>query len=167
VQPTRTSKRLGAAGESLGMDRHLKVNTAPQIADAPVATEAGLNAPAALDQFPASLKSAWREGEANPTTKAKTKIPRLRRRPDPLASANQQIESWFAAEPWRTSREFLDRLQIQHPQLYRDRHLRTLQRRLNILRRQAAHNLVLGSSSNLGLTNQFSEHPKIKGPMIS
>jgi len=48
------------------------------------------------------LKTAWREGEANPTAKAKAKFPRSRRRPDPLASVNQQIESWFAAEPWRT-----------------------------------------------------------------
>jgi hypothetical protein len=148
-------------------DIRTRQQTLVEIADAPVATEAGLNAPAALDQFLASLKTAWREGEANPTAKAKAKVPRLRRRPDPLASVNQQIESWFAAEPWRTSREFLDRLQVQHPQLYRDGHLRTLQRRLKILRRQAAHNLVLGSSSNPDLTNQFPEHPKIKEPVLS
>jgi hypothetical protein len=138
-----------------------------EIADTPVATEAGSISPPTIDQFLANLKTAWREGEVNPTAKAKAKVPRSRRRPDPLASVNQQIESWFAAEPWRTAREFLDRLQAEHPQLYRDGHLRTLQRRLKVLRRQAAQNIVLGSRSHPDEFDELREYLEIKEPALS
>jgi hypothetical protein len=121
-----------------------------EMADTPVATEAGSISTPTIDQFLASLKTAWQEGQANPTARAKPKVPRSRRRPDPLAAVSQQIESWFAAEPWRTAREFLDRLQTEHPELYRDGHLRTLQRRIKNLRRQAAQSLVLASPSPPG-----------------
>jgi len=87
--------------------------------------------------------------------------------PDPLAAVNQQIESWFAAEPWRTARQFLDRLQAEHPQLYRDGHLRTLQRRLKVLRRQAAQSLVLGSKSHPDESGRLREDLKIREPALS
>ena len=138
-----------------------------EIADTPIATEAGSISPPTIDQFLLSLKTAWREGEANPTAKAKAKVPRSRRRPDPLASVNQQIESWFAAEPWRTAREFLDRLQVEHPQLYRDGHLRTLQRRLKLLRRQAAQSLVLGSTGHFDESRRLHEHLEITESTLS
>jgi hypothetical protein len=138
-----------------------------EIADTPAATEAGSICSPTIDQFLANLKTAWREGEANPTAKAKAKVPRSRRRPDPLASVNQQIESWFAAEPWRTAREFLDRLQAEHPQLYRDGHLRTLQRRLKVLRRKAAQSLVLGSSSHPNESGRHREDLDIREPALS
>lgn len=138
-----------------------------EIADTPAATEAGSICPPTIDQFLANLKTAWREGEANPTAKAKAKVPRSRRRPDPLASVNQQIESWFAAEPWRTAREFLDRLQAEHPQLYRDGHLRTLQRRLKVLRRKAAQSLVLGSTSHPNESGRHREDLDIREPALS
>jgi hypothetical protein len=115
-----------------------------EIADAPEAQEEDAISAPTIDQFLASLKTAWREGDPNPTAQAKPKVPRSRRRPDPLAAVNQQIESWFASEPWRTAREFLNRLQSDHPERYGDEHLRTLQRRLKVLRRQAAQSLVLG-----------------------
>ena len=139
-----------------------------EIADAPVATtEAGSISPPTIDQFLASLKTAWREGEVNPTAKAKAKVPRSRRRPDPLALVNLQIESWFAAEPWRTAREFLDRLMAEHPQLYRDGHLRTLQRRLKVLRRQAAQSLVLGSTSHADESCPLLKHLENREPALS
>jgi hypothetical protein len=114
--------------------------------DTPVAMETGSVSAPTIDQFLASLKTIWRAGQANPTARTKPKVPRSRRRPDPLAAAKQQIEIWFAAEPWRTARELLNRLQAEYPELYRDGHLRTLQRRLKRLRRQAAQDLVLGSN---------------------
>jgi hypothetical protein len=138
-----------------------------EIADTPVATETGSKSPLTIDQFLASLNTAWREGEINPAAKTRAKAPRSRRRPDPLASVSQQIEGWFAAEPWRTAREFLDRLQAEHPQLYRDGHLRTLQRRLKVLRRQAAQTLVLGAASDPDGSGQFREHPEIREPALS
>ena len=57
-----------------------------------------------------------------------------------------QLRSWFEAEPWRTGRELLERLQTEYPDAYTDQLLRTLQRRLKIWRGEIAHNLVLGLS---------------------
>jgi hypothetical protein len=114
------------------------------IADAPIELEAGSMHPPTIEQFLDSLKIAWKEGVANPAAKAKTKVLRTRRRPDPLALVSQQIEEWFAAEPWRTGRELLNRLQTEFPGAYQEAHLRTLQRRLKVLRSQAAKSIVLG-----------------------
>lgn len=115
------------------------------MADTSVTTESGSISAPTIDQFLASLKTIWRHGQANPTARTKPKVPRSRRRPDPLAAVKQQIEIWFTAEPSRTARELLDRLKVENPSLYHDGHLRTLQRRLKGLRRQAAKHLVLGS----------------------
>jgi hypothetical protein len=117
-----------------------------EIADTPVAAEAGSSSAPTIDQFLVSLKTAWQEGQANPTTRAKPKIPRLRRRPDPLAAVSQQIECWFAAEPWRTSREFLIACIPNIPSsIMKGTFVRCSDGSKN-LRRQAAQNLVLGSS---------------------
>jgi hypothetical protein len=67
---------------------------------------------------------------------------RGRRRPDPLAGATEQLHAWFDEEPWRTSREILDKLQSEHPDRYPDSLLRTVQRRLKIWRSEHALNLV-------------------------
>ena len=129
-----------------------------EIVDAPAATEAGAIPPPTIDQFLANSQTAWR---------GQSKSSAFAPRPDPLAAVNQQIESWFAAEPWRTAREFLDRLQVEHPQLYRDGHLRTLQRRLKVLRRRAAQSLVLGSKSHPDESGRPREDPKIREPALS
>jgi hypothetical protein len=129
-----------------------------EIADAVTPTDAvSLSAPT-IDQFLASLKTTWRDGDPNPAARARPKAPRSRRRPDPLAAVNDQIESWFTAEPWRTARELLERLQVEHPQVYRDGHLRTLQRRLKVLRRRAALSLVPGSTNHSGASLPLSEN---------
>jgi hypothetical protein len=72
-----------------------------------------------------------------------SKAPRGRRRPDPLVAVTEQIQSWFAAEPWRTASEFLQRLKKEYPNVCDDRHLRTLQRRLKTMRRDSALNMIL------------------------
>jgi hypothetical protein len=152
-QPDETSPKALAAHEPQleGVTKQERILTLLSRPDAASTT---------IDQFLANFKTAWREGEANPTAKAKAKVPRSRRRPDPLAAVNQQIESWFAAEPWRTAREFLDRLQVEHPQLYRDGHLRTWQRRLKVLRRQAAQSLVIWSKSDPDESGRLREDLK-------
>jgi hypothetical protein len=66
-----------------------------------------------------------------------------------------------------SAREFLDRLQVEHPQLYRDGHLRTLQRRLKVLRRRAAQSLVLGSKSHPDESGRLREDLKIREPALS
>ena len=58
-----------------------------------------------------------------------------------------QLREWFDAEPWRTSRELLERLQGEQPDTYLDKLLRTLQRRVKVWRRENAHHLVFGTTA--------------------
>src|SRR5205807_2832213 len=92
-----------------------------------------------LEQFLSGLRTAWREGDVRPTSVAKVKPKRLRRRPDPFAAVTTELRGWFEAEPWHTSRELFERLQAQCPGIYPEGQLRTLQRRLKEWRRDAAH----------------------------
>lgn len=81
-----------------------------------------------------------------PTSRTKEKSKRGRRRPDPLVAVTAQIRSWFEAEPWRTSREYFERLQIEHPDVFQAGQLRTLQRRLKVWRGELAHKLVFDAT---------------------
>ena len=98
-----------------------------------------------LEQFLSRLRTAWQDGEVRPTSRPKGKARRERRRPDPFVTATAQVHGWFEAEPWRTSRELFERLQAEHPGIYPDGQLPTLQRRLKGWRRDVAHTLVFGS----------------------
>lgn len=97
-----------------------------------------------LDQFLAGLRTAWRNGEVRPTARAKPQPKRGRRRPDPIVAVTDQLHAWYQAEPWRTGRELMERLQREHPGQYPDKLLRTIQRRLKIWRAEEAHHLVFG-----------------------
>jgi hypothetical protein len=126
-----------------------------EIADrpAPSAAEAVKPASPTLEQFLSGLRTAWQEGEVRPTSVPKAKPKRLRRRPDPFAAITTELRGWFEAEPWRTSRELLERLQAEHPDVYPDGQLRTLQRRLKEWRREAAHRMVFGTiTANPGVS---------------
>ena len=81
-----------------------------------------------------------------PTSRPKEKAKHGRRRPDPLVAVTAQLHDWFEAEPWRTARELLERLQAEQPGGYPVGLLRTLQRRLKIWRRDKAHELVFGAT---------------------
>ena len=102
---------------------------------------------AELERFLSSLRTAWQDGEVRPTSRPKEKIKRGRRRPDPLVKGTVQMRGWFEAEPWRTSREFLERLQGEQPGTYLDGQIRTVQRRLKEWRRDMAHQLIFGAST--------------------
>jgi len=99
-----------------------------------------------LEQFLAGLRMAWRNGEVRPTATPKEKAKRGRRRPDRLISVTALLRGWHEAEPWRTGRELLERLQSEQPGLYPDGLLRTVQRRLKGWRREVAHALVFGAA---------------------
>lgn len=99
-----------------------------------------------LEQFLCGLRTAWQDGEVRPTSRAKGKAKRERRRPDPFVTVTAQVREWFEAEPWRTSRELFERLQAEHPGTFPDGQLRTLQRRLKGWRRDVAHMLVFGAA---------------------
>jgi len=113
------------------------------IADTSPGHNTSPGSPSSLNVFLDSLKTAWKEGDPNPVAQPKPKVPRGRRRPDPLAAVTEQIQSWFAAEPWRTASELLQRLKAECPNVCDDRQLRTLQRRLKIMRRDSALNMIL------------------------
>ena len=116
-----------------------------QIADRPALGETAKPTLPTLEQFLLGLRTAWRDGEVRPTSIAKAKPKRSRRRPDPFAAVTAELRGWFDAEPWHTSRELLERLQAQCPGVYPDGQLRTLQRRLKDWRREAAHRMVFGT----------------------
>ena len=116
------------------------------IADRPVAGETMAPTAPTLEAFLSGLRTAWREGEVRPTSRPKEKTKRGRRRPDPLAAATARLHDWFEAEPWRTARELLERLQDEQPGTYPVGLLRTLQRRLKAWRRNKAHELVFGAT---------------------
>jgi hypothetical protein len=72
---------------------------------------------------------------------------RRRRRPDLFGAVTPELRTWFEAEPWRTSRELLERLQVKHPGVYPDQQLRTLQRRVKAWRRELAQKMVFGMAA--------------------
>jgi hypothetical protein len=119
-----------------------------EIADRPVTGEALAPSAPTLAQFLLGLRTSWQEGEVRPTSKPRKKATQSWRRcPDPLEAVAAQLRGWFEAEPWRTSRELLERLQGEHPGVYPDGQLRTVQRRLKVWRREVAHTLVFGAAA--------------------
>ncbi|WP_424137743.1 ISNCY family transposase [Roseomonas chloroacetimidivorans] len=117
------------------------------IADRPVAGERAKPTAPSLEAFLSGLRTAWQEGEVRPTARPKEKAKRLRRRPDPFAAVTAQLQAWFVAEPWRTSRELLERLQAEQLGSFPAGQLRTLQRRVKAWRREEAHRLVFGTTA--------------------
>ncbi|MCD6070934.1 MAG: integrase [Microvirga sp.] len=120
------------------------------IADQGVEKPAKIEAPS-IDAFLAGLRTAWKEGEIRPTARPKPKQKRGRRRPDPLVAVTGQLRSWFEADPSRTGRELLERLQGEYPDCYPAGLLRTLQRRLKVWRGEMAQALVFGGAGRCDL----------------
>ena len=54
------------------------------------------------------------------------------------------LRGWFEAEPFRTSRELLERLMTEYPDTFTPGQIRTVQRRLKGWRSVVAHKLVFG-----------------------
>ena len=116
-----------------------------EIADRTQAGEHPAPTQPTLEEFLSGLRTAWREGEVRPTAQPKPKATRGRRRPDPLVAVTARLREWFEAEPWRTSRELLARLQAEVPGAYPETLLRTLQRRVKQWRGDLARRMVFGT----------------------
>lgn len=102
-----------------------------------------------LTRFLASLSTAWHEGEVRSTHRTTPKASRYwRTRKDPFESVWPTIMGWLANAPDQSATGLLDRLQREHPGVYTDGHLRSLQRRVKEWRRQMALHLVFGQGSN-------------------
>jgi hypothetical protein len=96
----------------------------------------------------------------------KPKAKRGRRRPDPLATVTVVLRGWFEAEPWRTSRELLERLQVEYPGMHPDGLLRTCQRRLKDWRREAALRLVFGTAPTDVLNSGSAKDCPVTAPIV-
>jgi len=116
-----------------------------EIADQPVGDPTSAVGAPTLEQFLSGLRTAWQYGEVRPTSRRTETKKRGRRRPDPFAAVTAEIRAWFDAEPWRTSRELLERLQAANPGAFPDAQLRTLQRRIKDWRRERSHAMVFGA----------------------
>ena len=84
-----TRERLRIMQEGLDPVRLLRdIRSAQQrlvaLADMTVPTKVGEKASPELDAFLSSLRTAWKSGGGRPTATDKPKVPRGRRRPDPL-----------------------------------------------------------------------------------
>ncbi len=98
-----------------------------------------------LDRFMRSLATAWHDGEVRPTHRAKPTARRdWRTRADPFEAVWTLVVAWLEAEPDRTAKEMLARLQTEYPGTYSDGQIRTLQRRVSEWRRACARRLVFG-----------------------
>ena len=135
LDPVRLLSEIRAAQQRL-----VEISDRP-----PVGVSQAPTAPT-LERFLSGLRTAWQEGEVRPTSRPKEKSKRGRRRPDPLVAVTVQIRTWFEAEPWRTSREFFERLQSEYPDVYPAGQLRTLQRWLKVWRRDLADKLVFSAT---------------------
>jgi hypothetical protein len=136
-----------------------------RLADTPDIGETTAPTAPTLQQFLSGLRTAWQEGEVRPTSNPKPKAKRLRRRPDPFAAVTFVLRGWFEAEPWRTSRELLERLQAEHPGMYPDKLLRTCQRRLKEWRREAALRLVFGTAPAAVITSGGAKECSATAPI--
>jgi hypothetical protein len=98
-----------------------------------------------LEELFKSLATAWKDGEVRPTHRAKPKPRRdYRTRKDPFEAVWPTIRGWLEAEPERTAKELLERLQGEQLGAFTDGQLRTLQRRVSAWRAAAARRLILG-----------------------
>ena len=110
-----------------------------------------------LDAFLSSLRTAWQNDDVRPTASDTPRPKRGRRRPDPLIEVTEQLKRWFEAEPWRSGRDLLEKLQAEQPGDYPDGLLRTIQRRLKIWRSEQARALVFTHASTAPAADTASQ----------
>ena len=118
-----------------------------------------------LERFLRGFAHAWRDGEVRPTHRTGPKPERWwRTRQDPFEDVWPRIMTWLDAEPDRTAKELLQRLEAERPSDYPGTKLRTLQRRVKEWRRAAARRLVFSQPEAVILTqpmpgNMLMEQP--------
>jgi hypothetical protein len=95
-----------------------------------------------LDRFLKSFAFAWKAGDAS--RRASKAARHWRTREDPFADLWARLVVWLSAEPHRTSRGLLARLELEWPGTVSTGQLRTLQRRVKEWRRTEARRLVFG-----------------------
>jgi len=100
--------------------------------------------------FVASLRTAWQDGEVRPTHQKQIRPPRYwRTRPDPFEATWPLIRTQLENSPGVTAKELFQQLQEEHPDVFPDGQLRTLQRRVKNWRREIVKRLLFGVEQTL------------------
>jgi hypothetical protein len=92
--------------------------------------------------------------EIGPLKYRQSPIPRGRRRPDPLQEHWADILKLLEEDPDQTARELMDEIIIRYPSKYSCKHLRTLQRRLKVWRKECVQQLIFAMEGDAYLTGQ-------------
>jgi hypothetical protein len=110
-----------------------------------------------LQRFLMGLSTAWQAGEVRPTHLNRKRSPHdWRTRADPFETTWPTVFAWLEETPEQTAKALFRRLQSEHPNLFPDHQLRTLQRRVRQWRMQRARRLVFGidnGATAAGLTS--------------
>jgi hypothetical protein len=102
--------------------------------------------PSDVPAFVRSLATSWRTGEVRPTHRQETKPGRWwRSRPDPFAAVWPVLLGWLEERPDMEAKAMLQRLQASGYGNFPDGQLRTLQRRVQVWRKQIVQQLVYGA----------------------
>ena len=145
VKDKLTAQFMGLDPVRLLQEIRLAQQTLSDLAAHGVSTEVLAGTPA-IEDFVASLASAWKDGEARPThRKQPTAKHWWKTRVDPFADAWPVIEGWLIAEPAASAKTLMERLATLVPDAYASKaQLRTLQRRVKAWRAERAKEMVLG-----------------------
>lgn len=104
-----------------------------------------------FDQFLSQLPTLWKSGEVRPTHRKSTPSRRhWRTRIDPFESVWLDVLQWLQRDPDTTAKGLFQRLQSEHPGLFPDGQLRTLQRRIHEWRKLMAKQLVYACTNGNG-----------------
>ena len=99
-----------------------------------------------IKEFLAQLPRLWQQGGDSTNTYAPATKPRhWRTRKDPFEKVWVEILPWLQDEPEATAKQLFQRLQIEHPNVFTNGQLRTLQRRVKDWRAVMAKQLVFGA----------------------
>jgi hypothetical protein len=170
--PAAVRERLVALLETLDPLRLLEEIRQSQHQLASLADDGAAALPAAqnddLHRFLMGLSTAWRAGEVRPTDRErKRSAHHWRTRKDPFETTWPTVFSWFEESPEQTALALFRRLQNQHPGVFHNNQLRTLQRRVCQWRTQSAQQLVFGVHASVApaglssLTELIKKQPSI------
>ena len=114
-----------------------------------LADDGAVSLPAAqnedLHRFLMGLSTAWQAGEVRPTSREHKRSPHdWRTRKNPFETAWPQVSCWLEENPDQTAKALFQRLQNEHPGVFPNNQMRTLQRRVRQWRMQRARQLVFG-----------------------
>jgi DNA polymerase III gamma/tau subunit len=102
------------------------------------------------ETFLQSLRTAWQEGEVRPTHRKRKRAPRTwRTKPDPFAAVWPCLLEQLQANPEACAKDLFQQLQKEHPGVFPDNQLRTLQRRVKQWRSEIARRLIMSSEEAL------------------